>query len=456
MKKVVILFILFISIFFISTCNDDGPIDTHQSYKDILVANTWQVKKVLNYSINENQPVDVTNQFPLLYMTFKNDGTYITSIQNGVWIFDETKKQIIFDQNTKNETTAEVVTINASILQLKMYYPITSPPQLLEISFVPTNQNFNTSAVANFDTLWSEFDRRYSFFTIKNIDWDNLYSVYKPNISDTISDYRLFQIMAELLGNLKDGHVNLITPFASYYYTDWYSKYPTNFLGEQEITKYLSIDYGTLAEGYIRFGKIENNIGYIYIGPHLLGDANLWSEGIDAIIDSLWDMKGIIVDIRGNGGGSDALGNIVAGRFADKTRVYSYTRWRNGSDHNDFSDYEPHSILPQGTKQYLKSVALLTNRHCFSSAEGTVLMFRVLPNVTIIGDTTGGGSANPISLQLPNGWSYRVSRWIQYTADKQIFEGKGIAPDLPVTITTKDSLAGRDVILEKAIDFLQQ
>jgi len=83
-------------------------------------------------------------------------------------------------------------------------------------------------------------------------------------------------------------------------------------------------------------------------------------------------------------------------------------------------------------------------------------MFRVLPNVTIIGDTTGGGSANPISLQLPNGWSYRVSRWIQYTADKQIFEGKGIAPDLQVTITTKDSLAGRDVILEKAIDFLQQ
>jgi len=81
-------------------------------------------------------------------------------------------------------------------------------------------------------------------------------------------------------------------------------------------------------------------------------------------------------------------------------------------------------------------------------------MFKALPNVTVIGDTTGGGSANPITLTLPNGWSYRVSRWIQYTAQKTIFEGTGLPPDIPLWITSADSSAGRDVILERAIQVL--
>jgi C-terminal processing protease CtpA/Prc len=82
-------------------------------------------------------------------------------------------------------------------------------------------------------------------------------------------------------------------------------------------------------------------------------------------------------------------------------------------------------------------------------------MMKALPNVTVIGDTTGGGSANPITLTLPNGWSYRVSRWIQYTAQKTIFEGIGLPPNIPLWISPADSAAGRDAILERAIQFLR-
>jgi C-terminal processing protease CtpA/Prc len=187
----------------------------------------------------------------------------------------------------------------------------------------------------------------------------------------------------------------------------------------------------------------------------LSGDQSLWSQSIDVIINTLKDCKGIIVDIRNNGGGNDALGNVVAGRFADQQRIYSYIRWRNGPGHSDFTEYQAATIPPQGTRQFTKPVALLTNRHCFSSAEGTILMMKALPNVTVIGDTTGGGSANPIALTLPNGWSYRVSRWIQYTAQKTVFEGKGLPPDIPLWISPADSAAGRDAILEKAIQFLR-
>jgi len=169
----------------------------------------------------------------------------------------------------------------------------------------------------------------------------------------------------------------------------------------------------------------------------------------------LKDCKGIAVDIRSNGGGSDAFGNIVAGRFADQLRTYSYIRWRSGPSHSDFTDYQAATIQPQGPRQFTKRVALLTNRRCFSSAEGTILMMKALPNVTQIGDTTGGGSANPITLTLPNGWSYRVSRWIQYTAQKTVFEGIGLPPNIPIWISPADSVAGRDAILERAIQFLR-
>ena len=72
------------------------------------------------------------------------------------------------------------------------------------------------------------------------------------------------------------------------------------------------------------YGKISTDIGYIYIGPDLIGDDNTWSEAIDKIIDILKDTKGIIVDIRNNGGGSDNLGIDVASRFANQQRTFAY------------------------------------------------------------------------------------------------------------------------------------
>jgi hypothetical protein len=455
-KKIFISLFVLTTLFLTYGCEDSGLVGTQQSNKDILTSTTWQVQKVIANSDNQNQPEDITNQFPFVYLTFNSNGTFTSSVLNGIWTLNNSGDKLIFNQNTSNQITADILEINRNILQIRLYYPVSSPPPLVEITFIPANLVINNSPAANFDTLWNEFDKRYSFFVIKNIDWNNLYSVYRPLISDTTSQYGLFQILSGLLNNLKDGHVNLKAPFATYSYTDWYAKYPNNFLGENSVTKYLSKDYGTVAGGYIRFGEIEDSIGYIYVGPNLLGNSDAWSSAIDAVINSLWNMKGIIVDIRGNTGGSEGLGAIVAGRFADKSRIYCYTRWRQGPGYNDFSDYQPVSISPEGPKQFLKPVTLLTNRHCFSSAEGTILMFRVLPNVTIIGDTTGGGSGNPIALQLPNGWTYSVSRWIQYTADKKIFEGIGISPDIPVQITQSDSVAERDAILEKAIELLKK
>jgi carboxyl-terminal processing protease len=437
----------------LSGCKSSSPVEPTQTKTDFLTGSVWILQKALALGPAAGQTTDITSQFSFIAISFIKDGSYQSSVQRGTWEFIDQESSLLLDKNSSSPMTAKIIELSATVLHFTISTPSANLPQPVDLSFT-SQPPASSSPLTNFETLWKEFDTQYSFFVIKNIHWDSLYTIYRPQVTNQTTDIQLFQILSSLLGVLKDPHVSLTTPIGTYYYTGWYSRFPANFISTTAITHYLSVDYGTTAGGYMRYGKISDDLGYLSIGPNLNGDAGVWGQAIDVIIDSLKGMKGVIVDIRNNGGGNDGLGNIVAGRFADQLRVYSYTKTRNGPLHSDFTDYQDHTIQPQGSRQFLKPVALLTNRRCLSSAEGTILMFKVLPNVKVIGDTTGGGSANPITLTLPNGWSYRVSRWIQYTAHKTIFEGTGLPPDIPLWITPADSAAGRDVILERAIQAL--
>jgi C-terminal processing protease CtpA/Prc len=79
-----------------------------------------------------------------------------------------------------------------------------------------------------------------------------------------------------------------------------------------------------------------------------------------------------------------------------------------------------------------------------------------LPNVTIVGATTGGGSGMPISFELQCGWSVRMSAAPILDANGNATEF-GIDPTegCVVDIDPADEAAGRDTILDFAIALLQ-
>ena len=79
---------------------------------------------------------------------------------------------------------------------------------------------------------------------------------------------------------------------------------------------------------------------------------------------------------------------------------------------------------------------------------------RYLPNVTIVGDKTGGGSGLPFTSELPNGWSVRFSASPIYDVDMQHLEF-GINPDVKVDITSEDYNRNVDTIIETARDIIQ-
>lgn len=295
----------------------------------------------------------------------------------------------------------------------------------------------------NFEAIWKIFDERYCFFEYKKIDWDSIHTKYSMRISNNMNEEQLFGVLAEMLGELKDGHVNLYSQFDVSRYWSWYEDFPANF--DPLIQKnYLGKDY-QISSG-IKYKVLSDNVGYMYYESFSndIGEGNL-----DQIIAKFSSCNGIIIDVRDNGGGNLNNVDLLASRFTNERRLIGYIRHKTGKGHNDFSDYYPRYLDSSTRLRFQKPVVVLTNRHCFSSANDFVSVMKQLPTVTIMGDKTGGGSGLPFSSEIPNGWSIRFSASPMYDADKTQTEF-GIEPDIWVSTTTTDSQRGKDTIIERA------
>lgn len=298
--------------------------------------------------------------------------------------------------------------------------------------------------VAVFDELWGEFDRYYSHFEIKGVDWAAVGARYRPQVTPATTAAGLFQVLSGMLGELRDGHVNLWAPFAGYGWDGWYAGYPESF-DPSRVDAHLS-DRRT-AEAHVRWGRIAPDLGYLWIPS--FGDRTV-IDGVDAALAGLGGVAGLVVDVRHNGGGTDNYAVAVAGRFTDRARHYRTVRYRNGPAHDDFTAPRQDSVRPDGV-HYAGPVALLTNRRVFSAAEDFVLAMRALPQVTVVGDTTGGGAGNPITRELSNGWVYRIPRWIVLAPDGTSHEGVGLAPEVFVQFDPADATVVSDPVLDSAL-----
>jgi len=308
-----------------------------------------------------------------------------------------------------------------------------------------------TDRASLFDTVWREFDLHYSFFQLKGIDWAAVGARHRAAALAATSDRAFADELAAMFAELRDPHVSLTAfgPGSTVRYIAPFDTIPTHFSERSTLTRYVPNAATTASgAGHIRYGMAAPGVGYLRIAS-FLGQG--WSGEVDEALAALPGATSMIVDIRGNGGGNRNVAIEIAGRFADRTRTFGYLRYRSGSGHGDFTDYVTQTVDPQGTRKFSGPVYVLTNRGDYSSAEDFVLAMRVRPQVTIVGDTTGGASGGPIVRELPNGWTYELSQWIEYTPDKQVFEGKGLAPDIQVVPTVATFAAGRDPVVDQAL-----
>ena len=310
----------------------------------------------------------------------------------------------------------------------------------------PTMQ-FDNHPRGNFDALWTILDRNYCFFEYKEIDWDAVYLKYSMRITSNIGNDALFKLMGDMLAELKDGHVNLVASHDVTRYWKWQEDFPINF--DPEVQKhYLGNDYSR-ASG-IWYKILEDNIGYLYYGSF---SNDISESSLDQILDRMAICKGIIIDVRNNGGGSLTNVEKLTSRFFNQRTLIGYISHKIGPRHSDFSPLFPKYVDSSDRVRYQKPVVVLTNRGCYSATNEFVSIMKNALQATVIGDRTGGGSGLPFTSELPNGWSIRFSASPMFNADKEHIEF-GVEPDIRVDMLKSDIDKNRDTILEKARQIL--
>ncbi|MEX0892727.1 MAG: S41 family peptidase [Gemmatimonadota bacterium] len=300
------------------------------------------------------------------------------------------------------------------------------------------------------DLMWREVDLHYAAFAEKGVDWDVVHATYRPRVGPHTSAVELRATAIAMLSELRDGHVSLTTPQGGWAWDGWRAGRPENY-DPAVVRKYVVGGLSGTPGGRITYGRLNGGAGYIHIRDFTGAG---WAGDIDRAVSALADVPALVIDVRGNGGGTDNLMYPIAGRFADRKRHFATVYFRDGPAHDDFHEGIERFIEPRGERRFTGPTILLTNRRVFSTGEAFVSALGVLPHVTVVGDTTGGGAGNPINRELPNGWSFRVPRSKAVTAGGLNYEGVGLPPDVPVQIEEADAAAGRDTILERALALL--
>ncbi len=321
---------------------------------------------------------------------------------------------------------------------------------MLMVACVDTEERPDTPT-GNFEALWHIIDEHYCFFDYKQhvygLDWQEVYNKYKVRVNDNMSETQLFEVLCDMLSELRDGHVNLISSMDYGRYWAWHEAYPQNYSDTLE-RRYLGTDYRIA--GGMSYRILDDNIGYIryasFASP--VGEGNM-----DDCFSYLALCRGLIIDVRNNGGGELTTAERLAARFVQEKTLVSYMQHKTGTGHSDFSQLEARYLEPSSNLRWHKGVCVLTNRSVFSAANDFAVMMHALPNVKLVGDHTGGGSGMPMSSSLPNGWSVRYSACPIYDKNKQQTEF-GIDPDVSVSLTDDATAAGIDLIIEKARELL--
>ncbi|MEE9426674.1 MAG: S41 family peptidase [Paracoccaceae bacterium] len=311
----------------------------------------------------------------------------------------------------------------------------------------------------NFEVFWNAFADHYPFFDLYDVDWDARYAEFRPQVSAATTQDELFEIFRGSVHGLEDGHVFFVdhenrrghSPETGVPWGDQLDDARAVAMG------YLSDTViGVNATG-LSYGWLEGGIGYIRLA-HMGADVGFGSTGaasargaIETAAGALADAKGIIVDIRFNGGGDDSISLAYAGGFTDQP-VQAFTKVTQTLA--GFT--EPFKALtqPNGTVFLGQPAILLTSGYSASAAEIFTMAMREFPQVTVVGQATAGAHSDILTRNLPNGWEIGFSHQIYRTPDGTVYEGPGLPPDQEREFDSEGFTMGRDTLLEEAMAML--
>lgn len=315
----------------------------------------------------------------------------------------------------------------------------------------PASQSSDfSSALAEqaFDQLWQAFDKDYAMFVLRpEVDWAKLRDEFRPRALASQSASEFANVCAEMLKPLRDLHLWLtlngrgVPVFNRPRYSNANPAACRAILGDLK------------QEGRVAWAITGDKVGFLIIYG--------WNNDripaqCDQVLNRMRDTRGLIVDVRLNGGGSEDLAREVAGRFLKSDFVYAYSQFRNGPKHTDLTRKFERSVSPRGPWRYDRPVVLLIGQKCMSSNESFIAMMSGDPNALIMGDHTCGSSGNPEIIKLPLNMTVSVPRWIDYLPDGTPLDERGFQPQVKFEPTPGAFDGNRDDLLTAALERLRK
>lgn len=319
----------------------------------------------------------------------------------------------------------------------------------------------------NFEVFANTYKNHYAYFELNRIDWDNIYIDSKNKINSKSTEVDLYLVMEDMIERLKDNHGSIEPTDEIYELAE--NQIQSELEKEtEELKEYGDFEIaGIVADYYLKedmtkntwlmkWGKTENNVGYIQIkAMFLYADLNLndslvkengfvstymeafdslsyeqqiaeevagISKLMDTIMQDLKETKHIIVDVRFNGGGQDVVALEILRRFNADRKQIAVKKARHNNGHTKKTPI----YLELAKNPYTKPVYLLTSQQSASATDMMALSSMELKNLKRIGSRTNGAISDALQKTLPNGWSFSLSNEIYTDNNGTCYENIGI------------------------------
>ncbi|MCX4982407.1 S41 family peptidase [Streptomyces sp. NBC_00572] len=320
-----------------------------------------------------------------------------------------------------------------------------------------------------FDVFWQTFEENYPFFADKGIDWQAVRDTYRPKVHEDTTKEELLALLDDMVAPLYDAHVSVSDGDRRSlpHFRPGTTSRP-DLLDSRAKEHIVRRDLGgtepqEFGNGRISYADLPDGQGYLRISGFAgydrgdrtyAGQLAVLDRALDTVLtrERTASLQGLIIDLRVNGGGDDALGLHLAGRLTDTPYVAYRKRTR---------DTPPQAVRVEParhTPRYTGPVAVLTADTTFSAGETFTQALIDRPGRTVrVGAPTQGVFSDVLERSLPNGMAFLLPNEEFLTRTGRTFDITGIPPHLPAPVFTEEEFRqNRDSAFDTAAAALKR
>ena len=296
-------------------------------------------------------------------------------------------------------------------------------------------------ALETFDAAWSLIERGFYAPDYGGADMQGLHERYRPLAAAARSEGELVSLMRRMLGEFRTSHLDFFaTPSVTPLLHEGTKQAPP------PAPHGISWRQAAPGIGYLRIQSFED-------GPEVVAR-------IDQAFAALGGNEALIVDLRGNGGGTLSAAMRLGDHVLPRPVPVGYFASRQGLidrrlssidqlDRSTLATFDGYSseefgramaakgamMLTSGGRAprlYRGRVAVLIDEYCFSTSEALASVVKETKAATLIGRKTPGLMLAANFIPIEGGWTLVLPIWDFRTPQGVKVEGLGVEPDIKV------------------------